>query len=488
MSIRIGIGLDIFSNRIDPEAQSIYNRIIAIPNGFSNLSRLNYFVKGLKAIYGTLSNVPVCYDAHWIGGVLGSGVGATAGQACARLCSLTVAGDAIQATASAQPLLLAHNGASTDNYFYAGPGNDVVGAYCKTNTNISPQINTDFTFEFNFSNFISRGLLGGVPNSSTNGWSLAITPTNVLKLYRRNAGTFSNIDSTTTITTTGNRWVKVVRSGNDYSFWQKADGGTYAQVGTTITDATAMNTYTLPIQIGDGFNPNYAGIGCNILRAKFYNDATQTTLISDFNPATYNASTSQTQWTSTTGEVWTINKSSTYGSLKGYLVDRNIVMGNGTSFFMTQQATVVAQPYTNYFTGAVIAPNNSNFFIDCGTSWGAGNRGSIIERTMGTTIELYAGAPASVPVLISNTMNLYACLFNGISSGIKKNNNSFVASSSNSGTDTLKGITLMVRFGLDSTSFLNGVFTTVIISGANDTESTRTATYNFIRSLNNNAF
>ena len=402
MSIRIGIGLDIFSNRIDPEAQSIYNRIIAIPNGFSNLSRLNYFVKGLKAIYGTLSNVPVCYDAHWIGGVLGSGVGATAGQACARLCSLTVAGDAIQATASAQPLLLAHNGASTDNYLYAGPGNDVVGAFCKTNTNVSPQINTDFTFEFNFSNFISRGLLGGVPNSSTNGWSLAITPTNVLKLYRRNAGTFSNIDSTTSITTTGNRWVKVVRSGNDYSFWQKADGGTYAQVGTTITDATAMNTYTLPIQIGDGFNPNYAGIGCNILRAKFYNDATQTTLISDFNPAQYNASISQTQIPSATGEVWTINTGTATTGYKGVLVDRTIMQTDGTDDFIRGAITPISTRTTyvalNSFSsvGYYFIDNNSivfgnSIYMDTASRYGFSSSLSAAFNLVNKTTSLFLG-------------------------------------------------------------------------------------------------
>ena len=112
-----------FRGGISAEAKTIYNRIIA-DGGVSNLSRLNFFVKGLKAIYGDLANVPVCYDAHWIGYKLGSGTGATAGQAAAKLYSLTVAGDAVQATAASQPLLLSHNGASSDNYWY---GSGVVG-------------------------------------------------------------------------------------------------------------------------------------------------------------------------------------------------------------------------------------------------------------------------------------------------------------------------------------------------------------------------
>ena len=78
MSNRIGIGLDVFSGPgIDADATTIYNRIIA-DSGVSDLTRLNFFIKGLKTIYGSLANVPVCYDAHWIGYKLGSGTGATA--------------------------------------------------------------------------------------------------------------------------------------------------------------------------------------------------------------------------------------------------------------------------------------------------------------------------------------------------------------------------------------------------------------------------
>jgi hypothetical protein len=49
MSNRIGIGIDVFGAGIDADATTIYNRIIA-DGGVSNLSRLNFFVKGLKAI------------------------------------------------------------------------------------------------------------------------------------------------------------------------------------------------------------------------------------------------------------------------------------------------------------------------------------------------------------------------------------------------------------------------------------------------------
>ena len=483
MSIRIGIGLDIFSNRIDPEAQSIYNRIIAIPNGFSNLSRLNYFVKGLKAIYGTLSNVPVCYDAHWIGGVLGSGVGATAGQACARLCSLTVAGDAVQATASAQPLLLMHGGAASDNYYQSIVG----GGYCQTLTNVSPQINTDFTFEFNFKNLTEVGILGGCPAASANGWSLQIqTGINALRFYGRNSTVnVVSLISTSGITIVGNRWVKVVRSGNDYSFWEKADGGTYTQVGTTITNSTVLNSYTLPIQVCNGFTPNFVGISCAILKANFYSDATATNLVVDFNPAQYNASTSQTQWTSATGEVWTINKASSL-TLQGSLVDRTQVIGNGSSYFMTNLETGLRPASNTQYVTYLNAFND-----------GGGNRQVIDSNSNnwynsieagGPFVNLYMnGAVSSIATSKSiKSLDLIVTSTNaGVQNAIRKNNG---ASTTNtySPTPSGNGLTLFSRFGgtFASAVILN---TYVCVNGA-DSDATKTATYNFIRSLNNNAF
>jgi len=476
MSIRIGIGLDIFSNRIDPEAQSIYNRIIAIPNGFSNLSRLNYFVKGLKAIYGSLSNVPVCYDAHWIGGVLGSGVGATAGQACARLCSLTVAGDAIQATASAQPLLLMHGGAASDNYYQSIVG----GGYCQTLTNVSPQINTDFTFEFNFKNLTEVGILGGCPAASANGWSLQIqTGINALRFYGRNSTVnVVSLISTSGITIVGNRWVKVVRSGNDYSFWEKADGGTYTQVGTTITNSTVLNSYTLPIQVCNGFTPNFVGISCAILKANFYSDATATNLVVDFNPAQYNASTSQTQWTSATGEVWTINTGTALTGYKGQLISKTIVMSDGVDDEMSSSAFAINQPNTSY-TVYNYYNDISKTVIDGLTN---DTRNLLTSSTVGVT-GLYAGTATFNVLGFSKILRqLRTFGLNGITSYGMANNSS--RTTGIAGVLNASGVHLF-RGG---NGFGNNTFYTHINTSILDTAQNNTDMYNLIRSLNNNAF
>jgi len=466
-----------FRGGIDADAKAIYNRIIAIPNGFSNLSRLNYFVKGLKAIYGTLSNVPVCYDAHWIGGVLGGGVGATAGQACARLCSLTVAGDAIQATASAQPLLLMHGGASSDNYYQSIVG----GGYCQTLTNVSPQINTDFTFEFNFKNLTEVGILGGCPAASANGWSLQIqTGINALRFYGRNSTVnVVSLISTSGITIVGNRWVKVVRSGNDYSFWEKADGGTYTQVGTTITNSTVLNSYTLPIQVCNGFTPNFVGISCAILKANFYSDATATNLVVDFNPAQYNASTSQTQWTSSTGEVWTINTGTATTGYKGVICDRIIVMSDGVDDFIRSSTLTSKTLYTRYL--AIKSLVSVSQYIFAGN--GASNHLTYKKPT--NIISIY-NAPVEIITTNVIPVNTYLITIdiNAALSKIKSNNNSYT-------TGNLPVTpTNQVTFGADGVgaSYSNVILNTAIETSNVDSDATKTATYNFIRSLNNNAF
>lgn len=493
MSIRIGIGLDVFGAGIDANATAIYNRIIA-DGGVSNLTRLNFFVKGLKAIYGDLANVPVCYDAHWIGYKLGSGTGATSGQAAAKLYSLTVAGDAVQATAASQPLLLAHNGASSDNYLYAGPGSDVAGAYCQTSTNVSPQVNTNFAFEFNFKDFNSRGILGGCPTGSSDGWSLQIQGgTNLLRLYVRNSLVNTAIDSTTAITVTGNRWVKVVRSGNDYSFFEKADGGTYTQVGTTITNIILLNSYNLPIQIGDGFRANYISIGCKILRARFYNDATATNLVVDFNPATYNASTSQTQWTSSTGEVWTINTGTATSGYKGVLVDRTIVQSDGVDDNLVNLTINQLSPfsYNLSFKQYQLTAGAVSGILGRGTSKvaiGAGNyntKTNTIWTWAPTQLSTYGGAND-----MDKNLNLFQSIIPSMTESgwsMRKNNSNYGSVGETSGTPVDGGGVYLFYSG-NGSEYSNSIINTVVISNNAQATAQSTEVYNFIKTLNNNAF
>jgi len=473
-----------FRGGIDADAKAIYNRIIAIPNGFSNLSRLNYFVKGLKAIYGTLSNVPVCYDAHWIGGVLGSGVGATAGQACARLCSLTVAGDAVQATASAQPLLLMHGGAASDNYWYSPrvTGNFVSSPNATVNQ-ISGNIEIIVRYQSNTIGIIQTLLMKG--NTTAYNYAVDISTTNNLRFIY---GGFNVITSSQTINPLILQYYKVTRNSTtgDVQFFTSIDGVTYTQLGTTQS-STVGNLPTNTVQLVVGDNTAFTGNASqgNIYRVTISNSIGGAPVV-DFNPATYNASVSQTTFTSVdTGEVWTINTGTATTGYKGVICDRIIVMSDGVDDGLLTVGNILsAMPFTMYlaFRGYV---NNAT---GGKANFGQFNIDGAIGRNNATSILLWGGSPSTIyltDTADSNKINMVTVLrklgVNNTSMQINQNVAKLSNASGGFGADKIFIFT--DSFGSDNSSFQ-----TSVISSIEDTTQQKLAMYNLIRSLNNNAF
>ena len=460
---------------IDPEAQAVYDRIIA-DGGVSNLTRLNYFVVGLKTIYGTLANVPICYDAHWIGYKLGSGTGATAGQAAAKLYSLTVAGDAVQSTAASQPLLLAHNGTSSDNYWYgSGVANNNVTTPNASANQITGDIEIIAKIEGVFTTgkrIVRKRDVGDnfdfyISDASATGLTLFLNST--IGVAASNAN-FTMIS--------GGIWVKVTRtaSNGDVKFFTSNDGITYTQLGATqSTVAGNLTSSTDVVQIGSaGFSASAMFQG-KIYRATISNSIGGAPVV-DFNPATYNASTSQTAWTSATGEVWTINTGTATVGYKGVLVSRTIVQADGTDDYMRSGSVTVNQPSTSYSSFRVLTVNSSNDLFT-GQTVTTQN-----EFSAGGT--LYAGLPASI-TSFNPARNLYSVNWNGASSNFKLNDNA-ISSNVNTGT---QGITGLVLFGYFNNTYVsNANLYTLFYSNATDSGATRTATYNLVRSLNENAF
>ena len=318
MSIRLGIGIDNFaSGGIDADATTIYNRIIA-DGGVSNLTRLNFFVKGLKTIYGSLTNVPVCYDAHWIGYKLGSGTGATAGQAAAKLYSLTIAGDAVQTTAASQPLLLLHNG--VDNYAWFPK---VTGNYINSTTTYATN-NIDFEISISTpsSSTGNQQIIGG---NDTTPISIQLNRTAGTIFIEYYVGGYKSCSAPFTREATN--IIRVTRNS--------ATGAiTIVNNGTTLTTSGSQTAGTFDSSLNSlcvgGFTGGYPFEG----KINYINCYISGVLTRTFNPNTYNASTSQTQWTSATGEIWTISTASADTGLAGKLVDRTVVIGNGTTFTM----------------------------------------------------------------------------------------------------------------------------------------------------------
>ena len=465
-----------FRGGISAEAKTIYNRIIA-DGGVSDLTRLNFFVKGLKAIYGSLTNVPVCYDAHWIGYKLGSGTGATAGQAVAKLYSLTVAGDAVQSTAASQPLLLAHNG---DNYWF---GSGVSGNYCSTPNAAANQITGDIEIiaKVSFKSVTSFQDIVSKFNGST-GFLFNQTNLGRLEFY----STISPSGDIDAISSVGHGfsantifWVKVTRSSSsgEVKFYTSTDGTTYTQLGTTIT-ATAGNLRlgTAQVEIGTDQNgTNNRTLG-SFYRATISNSIGGAPVV-DFNPATYNASASQTAWTSATGEVWTIN-TGTVDGYKGLLVDRTYIQGDGIDDVMITTSLASRQFYSSYAASRIQTFSG----VVRGIFGSLGQRNLIYVNTTGDVRAIAVGV-AQYAGEVNNRFQLFTANFELLAGSVLTNN-------ANKVTTALGGVANTSAYVLSdgATGFGNFVFSTGIQSSATDSIATNTATYDFIRSLNNNAF
>ena len=354
-----------FRGGILAEAKTIYNRIIA-DGGVSNLTRLNFFVKGLKAIYGDLANVPVVYDAHWIGYKLGSGTGATAGQAAAKLYSLTVAGDAVQTTAASQPLLLAHNG--VDNYWW---GSGVSGNFVSTPNAAANQITGDMevtAYNINLKNITGLRYL----ISKTDVYSLSINASGILFLeYRVGVTTFVT-SSTASISLSFSGSVKVFRdsTSGQITFYTSIDNINFTQLGAIVSGTIGLiNNIANNVFIGQ-YN-NSANTWFDRIGRVTIATSLGGTPIVDFNPASYNASTSQTAWTSATGEVWTINTGTATSGYKGVLVDRTIVMYDRTddNLLASNNAslnTVLGTDHCSVLVATRFSSTNNEFLIEVG--------------------------------------------------------------------------------------------------------------------------
>jgi hypothetical protein len=206
----------------------------------------------------------------------------------------------------------------------------------------------------------------------------------------------------------------------------------------------------------------------------------------DFNPSQYNAANSQTQWTSSTGEVWTINTGTAATGYKGVLVDRTIVQGDGvddrlssgtiTSFITCTEYSAI-NPLRTIGGGSkyLLATNTTDAHITyIGTnlmrsgSYAGANSGEI----------QYSSAP-------DYRLNCFTALFNGASSLVLTNNASQVAGSTSSETSSSE---IKILSDKNGSTCANAIMNTFILSANIDNSTQRESIYNAIRGINNNAF
>jgi len=498
MRIRLGIGVDVWrSGGIDPEAQAHYNRVIAdggiIPSGISGC---NLWFKLVKAVYG-VTNIATAisagYDPHYLGCKIGAGSGTTLGQAATKLYSCSDAsGDLVQATAASMPLLLVKY-ASDTNYWF---GSGIIGNYCSTPNAAANQItgNIEFIVDISTSTWtpsVQSTIVGKWKDSGGSVYSylLRIMADGSLRMLTSSSGV-DVVDSQSTasvsLATNSKVYLKFVRQvnngsgGNSTFFYTSTDRINWTQLGSTIINVgiTSIFAGTAPLQIGandtsGALNP----LNAKIFRLTIANSIGGTPVV-DFNPASYSAATSQTQWTSTTGEVWTINTGTPTTGYKGVLVDRTIVQSDGVDDSIYNATAITTKTSFTKYSAQKYWKNNAYFYSNSSLSFLAYTNGPGIPRMSASTEVVYG-------TNTYNTLQMFTANL-GVS-GLTLVNNLGGNSGDLSGTSGT-GIYLFV--GSTLASFMNSQMSCYIetIGAQVDNSIQRTAMYNAIKSFNNSAF
>jgi hypothetical protein len=329
---------------LDPQAEAYYDRVIADGGIVSvPLTTLSDYFKAVKAARGQ-SDINNCFLSNYhapFGLKLAAGTGATAGnRACEKLYNLIgTTNDAEQTAPANQPLALVHSG---ENYYF---NSGVTANFISTPNAIGNQ----FGAEIEITAKVSLALSGtstilnkaGLSGLDGMGYQLAVNSGGGLNFAFNPSGdvaTRTTVTSSVTLTSIGYSanqivWIKCTRVGSTgvIQFFYSFDGITYTQLGMSIASTTGnlFNT-AQPVEIGVWRGP------VNPLFGVIYQVTASPTIgglpTLNFSPANYNRATSQTSWTSTTGEVWTLNTPATNNALKAAIVDQTMVMGNGTSY------------------------------------------------------------------------------------------------------------------------------------------------------------
>jgi hypothetical protein len=387
--------------------------------------------------------------------------------------------DVVQTTAASQPLLLTHT--SGENY-YQGVG--VTGNFVSTPNSAANSNNGNKEIIVKFStndttsssDIVSKDEVGSnrayaiLYDHSSQRFSIVITTDlTSTSVVNTDSGTIlRNYAGWYKVTFTFSAGVLSIRT------YESLDNINYTQVGSTITRNGNNFIGTNAILNIGSRSSTFGSCIAKIYRVTISNSIGGTPAV-DFNPNSYNAATSQTQWTSSTGEIWSIQTGTATTGYKGVLVNRTIVQGDRIGDSMTSGTLASRQYFTSYSAHRFLSYTLDN------TIYSGGSTSHILYVGLsGQTI--YNGANLNSGNT-STLINLATSDFNSTSSKIRINAAADV--SGNSGNQTSTDLKIFVYLG---TQFGNANLNTLIQTNSINSDAIKTEMYNYIKSINNNAF
>ncbi len=457
---------------VDAQALASYNRLIAagytVPQG---LAGINSAFRTIKTIYGTSDiTTAISYFADpSLAYQSGAGSGTTLGQAIRTLPNLvdnTRATDAVQTTAASQPLLLVHSGqnywfgsgvannfVSTPNKFSSTPVNTAFEYICKIdcdNTNLSTYPTVSGSTSYSYGIFINLRKIGFWGNANTFAETTNLLP----------AGRYTG-------------WIKVVKTNpNIYEFYTSTDGVNYTLLESVNGTNAIINT-TGTYNIGCASPSTFLFNG----KIYFVQLSINGIIQYSFDASQYNASVSQTQWTSSTGEIWSINTDTAATGYKGVLVNRTILQGDGVDDRMS--TSLASYQYITRYASALQYTMASGARMLAGTG-----SGHLLYNFVNPNIRAFNGVDLDFNNETINRLQLFTANYNSLTSTGLLNN----ANTASGDTGTNSSTVLSILSNSSSAQFANAGITTILQARQVDNTAQNTAMYNYIRSINNNAF
>ena len=484
MAIGIGIGLT-FGRRkgIDAQAQAAFNSLqsagFTTPQGITGI---NAAFKTIKTIYGTsdITTAISFFGDPSLAYQIGAGSGTTLGQAIRTLPNIidpTRATDAVQTTAASQPLLLTHTSGSN---YYQGVGVTSNFVSTPSATANSGTGDKEFNITANLLNWSNDyNMLLAKNTGALNGYYIATRTSSRIGYGCSRGDVVSTVGHSFANNTLG--YIRVTHDtvNGIVRFFTSTDGITYTQLGANVSITSGATTDTnTPLCIGSNNNGS-----SNIFTGKIYRATISNSIggapVVDFNPNQYNPSTSQTQWTSSTGEIWSINTGTAATGYKGVLVNRNIMQSDGIDDTLVTATLNISGARTNYASIRAYQNSADSIFFD-------GNNfppfQNLLRQYSGGSVEF--NSDGAVGLFSSSLINKLATIVsNTTQSSIQINNGSITSAS-------ITGATLVAlrffRSGLGI--FSQSGVSTFVLSKQADNSTQRTGVYNYIRSINNNAF
>jgi hypothetical protein len=404
--------------------------------------------------------------------------------------------DVVQTTAASQPLLLTHTSGS--NYWF---GSGVAGNNVTTPNAAANQITGDIDIIVNCSkdNWSANSFQGLISkDAATRGYVFYVDSANNLALNVNVGGSLVGQNSSVALSgaNQSNKWLRATRSAStgNINYYTSLDpistnpqSVTWTQLGTANRTSTAGSIVAGTARVDIGA----FGTGDYVIQGKIYRATISNSIggvpVVDFNPNQYNPSTSQTQWTSSTGEVWSISTGTATTGYKGHLCTKTIIQGDGINSFLS--GFDVSNLPNNY---SLYGANRLYTLTGAGNVFGASAGGDQFFHfyiNSNTFIKRWSTGPEKD---FGTTLNLLTYTGTGTGAGsveTMERNNAGIVTVSNARPIKNSGVAVAVFASSATGNFKsNTTVNTLIITKSIDNSTVKTSMYNYIRSINNNAF